>query len=328
MTTWRGTPFRALLAEKEEDRFTEFLAHLLQDEAVLQSFLSRLCSLPLKDLGTVEVRTQVLLADGRPDLVIHGPRAFLVFEAKVGSWFHEGQLDDYTEAIAKWTSANPSGIARLYTLIPALRAEDAATSQTPVRANGHARAIQWEEVASLFSEIAAGTADPRLRLFLLEFSGLVVDRFGEVQRPFTAEEAALVHDRLAGGTMVRCLEIVQHTRQVLAQDSHNKLTHQAAMGWQGFGLKRGDRAWWFGYWPAAWAGGSGSALVLHLRAFLQQTRPPIPEDLPQPIWISTNVGHVVPLPVSAGVELGTLAETHASTIAAYALRVPSSGIEE
>jgi len=69
--SWEGRPAMALLSGKEEDRFTSYLCELLKSREVLAGFLSKLCGVAPNDLGTaVEVRTQVTVPGGRPDLVI------------------------------------------------------------------------------------------------------------------------------------------------------------------------------------------------------------------------------------------------------------------
>lgn len=91
---WSGSPVLAILAGKEEDRFTEFLVHLLQSPEVLRPFLKEVCELEVTnaELTSLRVRTQVTVVGGRPDIAIQSPDFYFLFEAKVGSWLHNEQL--------------------------------------------------------------------------------------------------------------------------------------------------------------------------------------------------------------------------------------------
>src|SRR5438067_1625071 len=108
MTPWQGKPFLAVLAAKEEDRFTEYLSQILQAPEALRRFLSEVCGLAIRADEELSVRTQLRLTGGTPDLRIRGSTTYLLFEAKVGSWLHKDQLIPYARDIQDWmgTHAN------------------------------------------------------------------------------------------------------------------------------------------------------------------------------------------------------------------------------
>ena len=55
---WVGRPALSILANKEEDRFTEFLFHLLRSNRVLHIFLKTFFDLEVKDNQNLVAKTQ------------------------------------------------------------------------------------------------------------------------------------------------------------------------------------------------------------------------------------------------------------------------------
>ncbi len=125
-------PAQALLGGNEEDRFTEFLARLLREKELASRFLRELCDLDPKR-GRPEVGTQVVVQDGRPDLVITGPGYLVIVEAKMASWLHHSQLKPYAEFIEQRREADGKLDARLALFGPAARPYDNSRGHQEVR---------------------------------------------------------------------------------------------------------------------------------------------------------------------------------------------------
>ncbi|MGH7178410.1 MAG: hypothetical protein ACREJC_13610, partial [Tepidisphaeraceae bacterium] len=75
MNEWIGKPAQALLAAKEEDRFTAYLAELLKADKLLDPFLNELCgvSADVHARSRAKIANQVVVTNGRPDLIITLP---------------------------------------------------------------------------------------------------------------------------------------------------------------------------------------------------------------------------------------------------------------
>lgn len=332
MPEWTGRPHTALLLGQEEDRFTAYLAELLRDERFREDFLRRLCGVDVTAAEVPSVRTQVVVPDGRPDLVLSGPRHHLVFEAKVGSWLHGSQLSAYARMLAAWQRERPDGVGRLYLLTPAGVAE-AQRGQgvrelagAGVELEGGVTAVSWQSVAALCKE-AAPRAGARLGVHLEAFAELVEERLGAVTEPFTAEEVALLDDPTVPLVLERLLHVVNLTKEVLAADADLRLSSSSGMGSHGYIVRHGELAWWFGLWYPRWAAGLGAPLGLTLPGATAHVALQLPEGLRSPVQVRRREGleQAVPLPVVSGVRLGELAARHAETVRRYCTEVPESG---
>ena len=328
--TWTGKPYLALLASKEEDRFTEYLCHLLQSDDVCRAFLEQLCDVEPPE-GPLHVATQVTVEGGRPDLAIRGEELYVLFEAKVASLLHESQLKPYAADLSRWKDEHPNGQAALFLLCPARVAGGQQREGGASLADGEIElpVITWERVADLCSRIAADVSDKRLAVHLEEFSLLVDNRIGTLARPFTAEEMAILDDPLAPQLLARLRSLVQLVRDSLLREEGDAFTVSTSTGiaFDGYTLKRDGRWWWFGFWPGAWLS-VGSPLVFQTPGFRDRVPPHLPNGLVAPIAYSspTSNGHAVPLSLRADVELEQLAEEYAAVIRRYCHDVPGSGV--
>lgn len=340
MSTWRGKPYLALLAHKEEDRFTEYLCQLLQSEEVLIPFLRDLCTVETPVISSkLSVKTQVTVAGGRPDLTIRGDNIYLLFEAKVASWLHDNQVIPYVKALLSWKEKHPEAVTNLYLVSPARSGVDMLeigrsflTSIEPISLEIHL--ITWESIASLFNTISQSSkvSDPRLVFYLNEFVELVTHRLGEAERPYTAEEVKLLYDTSVGRIIMRASTIVQKTGRTLFRNATDQFDIKDSTGpdFDGYNIRSTNRKWWFGVWISVWANLGEGPIFLQLPGFSGRALPDIPSELPGPMEYkaATSTGFVVPLRIRAQIQLDQLAEEHANIIRRYYLEFPESGFLE
>ncbi len=336
---WTGQPVLALLAGKVEDRFTEFLVHLLQAPDVLRVFMKELCDIKISDteLSTLSAKTQLTVQGGRPDLAIQGPVRYCLFEAKVDAWLHEGQLIPYADELQKWRSVHPEGTAHLFLLAPSYSAR--GLLQTAHAQLGHAtmttlgvRVLVWEKVAEVLGRISEHATSPRLQIYLQDFRALVTYYMGEMTPPFNEEEILLLRNPLVARAMLNARSLVGRIASVIQEKYGGvmEVTSDRATGprWDGRNLNAVNRWWWFGFWPDAWASAGGSALFLQLPGFREQDGEQLPSSLTRPLQYRTShneTGWVVPLELRENVELAELAAEHAATIHAWVKEFPASG---
>jgi len=330
---WNGRIARALLAGKEEDRFTIFLGELLKSSVVLRAFLQDVCAIPspVRSVEELRVATQVQVPDGRPDLVITGPDLFLVFEAKVAAWLHKDQLVSYAKAQATWKSGRREGTARLFVIAP-LSGLAGLTATSRVQLGSDVPpdlfgAVSWEAIAGLFKKIHVSIRNEELRSALLLFVQVVEARLGEMAEPLSGEEERVLADPLTGRVISRALEILQRAAsKVASRETGIKQTVAAGMAWQGYTLRYGDRWWWLGLWPAVWKQTGLSCLFLQTPGIKPTDVAFWSSALPKPMPYKTDhEGMVVPLLLPAGVDFDLLATGMADTVVAYIVDHPASG---
>jgi hypothetical protein len=135
---------------QDENFLTEALAHLLQhllDEEpeaavrLLESLTAGFFRLRPADARQVELRTQIILAEGTPDLEIRTTRQLAFVEVKSESAVDEGQLGRYRRLLAG--SGIPSTALILLTRYPANLREGGERPDTFVR---------WYQVAEWLDE--------------------------------------------------------------------------------------------------------------------------------------------------------------------------------
>ena len=258
-------PIFAMLSDKEEDRFTELLAHLLRNAFVLRQFLSELCRIETVN-GDLLVRTQVLVDSGRPDLCVSGPGVQILFEAKVGSWLHQDQVRPYAEYLAAWSREHPEGIARLFLIVPApdAKAEASLAKEQSGGLIADPQVIAWEEIGALFKVIAP-RAPTRIGVYLEDFEALVSKRLGDSLRPFTAEEVEMSRDHLVGRFLALCSRYVTEVAEVLGDRYELSTAGGKTDLYMGVNLQANGEAhgtYWFGIWPGPWGKFGKSPLFL------------------------------------------------------------------
>ncbi|MEP6651971.1 MAG: PD-(D/E)XK nuclease family protein [Myxococcales bacterium] len=330
---WTGRVARALLAGKEEDRFTAFLEQLLKSELVLAAFLKEVCGIPSVafSTGDLTVATQVQIPNGRPDLVITGPNIFLVFEAKVSAWLHKDQLVSYAQAQSKWRVARPEGIAKLFIVAPQSGLVGlTATSRDQIGAIATPEffaAVSWEAIAGLFKTVQAGIRNEELRTSLLLFVQLVETRLGEMSEPFSGEEERLLADPLTGRSIGRVLEVLQRVSGKLSsREPRIKQTAASGMTWQGYTLRYDERWWWLGLWPPVWRQTGVSPLILQTPGIKPTEVAFWDSELPKPVPYKTDhEGMAVPLPMAAGEDFDLVATGIVNIVVAYIVNRPTSG---
>lgn len=185
--------------------------------------------------------------------------------------------------------------------------------------------VTWEEVGSLCTRLATQVSDQRLSIHLGTFAELIAQRIGEMERPFTLEEAALLADPLVARAIVRARSVVDKTKERLelqgykAEDDYGTLLH-------GYYLSRGGNTWWYGVWIEAWTLVGETPIFLELRGWPEGAPGAILESLPQPENVETDKKScVVPLGIREQVDLYDLAKEHAAIIDEFCQLYPESG---
>lgn len=323
-----------MLADKEEDRFTQLLCELLRSEAVMEGFLEGCGLAPPGGASALHPSTQVTVPDGRLDLSIHGPGTYLLFEAKVSSWLHDGQLVPYAKDLLAWAGKNPGGLSRMILLAPAATLiEIKAAAEAQLQGTGYSEelhCVSWEQIARLCSSLKDAVEPPELRVHLATFAALVERRLGRAQEPFASEEIALLANPLTGRAMNRAAVVLRKVIESLQRGGPGfnvDTTEACGLSWQGRNLYLNKRWWWMGLWPSVWATVGGSPLLLQLPGMTDAMRATIPKHLPQPVKGHTTNGEVfvVPLPLSPAMPLDELAQALASIVRDYLVQVPDSG---
>jgi hypothetical protein len=272
----------------------------------------------------------VHIPGGRPDLVISGPRRLFVFEAKVESWLHEGQLASYAALLAERKVADPNIDARLFLIAPHSRQaalEDAASEQ--VRGvEGAAiepKCIAWEAIAEMCAERADHHGGDRLGVYLSDFAELLRRRVGDLPRAFTDREVEWLRDPLAARAIVKTRELLDAVKEMLVTESGQAIEARPAngRGWIGYDLKTAtmaiDRPWWIGLWFDVWANVGGTPLFLHLTDRDVRDEVPGPAGIPMhiPYVAPTSTGRVVPLTIRSDIELPVATNELAGIVLAY-----------
>lgn len=329
---WSGKPSLALLADKEEDRFTVLLAELLRSRLVLEAFLG-LCEIdPQESVSALAVRNQVTVTDGRPDLVIYAPRTYLLFEAKVGSWLHEGQAEAYIDALMAWSRTTPGGLARLTLIAPQhacerLRAEaNAYAAQVGAPAVHH---VSWEAIAGRFATVALDGAAPPLKAHLEMFADVVSVRLGQPKRPFTAEEVGLLGDvqvALAYHRVWRaCVELIARLKS--SKELELKITASSSAQWQGYTLRSNGRWWWLGLWPEVWAQIGITPFVLQIPGLDGYPPRRVSPDVPETVVYrySGRSRMVIPMELVASESPEAMSDRHFKIVRTAIVGCPETG---
>ncbi|WP_395843694.1 hypothetical protein [Archangium violaceum] len=335
--TWTGQPILSLLGGKEEDRFTEFLVHLLQAPEVLRAFMGEVCGIEVSDseLVSLKTRMQVTVPGGRPDIAIQGLARYCLFEAKVSSWLHDEQLPSYFQELQKWKSDHPEGQAHLFLIAPSQSSRgllQTALQQLNQEAvtTVDIGVLDWEKIADVLARASEQVSAPRLRVYLQDFKELVVCRMGEGGRPFTREEALLLGDPLVARALLRARRLVGPIVANLEGLHGGELKYRRRAGpeWDGYELRMEDRWWWLGFWPDAWATAGESALFLQLPGFREQDFGRLPSNLMQPLrYLAPNkvTWWLIPLLLREQIELEVLVAEHASMVSDWLKGFPDSG---
>jgi len=326
MDKWIGKPFLALLANKEEDRFTEYLCELLKARPVLIRFLSEVCGFLLPRGEDLTVKTRISFDSGIPDLVVESETVRLVFEAKVASLPHDDQLVRYAKDLQEWAHGAPGRQARLFLLAPQsalstinaqLALADAGVNDVPFAP------VSWQGVATTFHALANSTEDRRLAAHLANFAELVTWRMEEANRPLTADEVQLLQDPLIGVALCLAFRTATATSELLKSDP---LLGGSVQFWgpksKSDGLVSGWNVrdvFWFGVWIDAWAKLGRSPIVLDVSKTPSFDRLGIPADVPKPesARLSQVDYQLVSLPLRAGIDPAEIATQHAKIIKWY-----------
>lgn len=336
MTDWTGRPLLSLLADKEEDRLTEFLLHLLQSPEVRRAFVEGLADVRLSDatLASLQVRAQVPVPGGRPDLTLTGGSTYILVEAKVGAWLHEDQLVPYAKALLDWRLAHPDGTLALVLLAPARSGRGLSeAAHTMLESLGFPRdalhLVTWEDVARLCRTLAPGATPPRLQVHLEDFAGLIEHRLDASPRALTQEEVGLLADPTVGTALVQVRYLADEAVKGLERALGPTLQVTAASGgsYLGYTLRWQGRWWWFGLWLNAWAKTGTSPLVLqlpglHLEAFealTGATASPRAQASPD------GNGLVLPLPLRSQIAPSHQVELLVAALTSWLRERPESG---
>jgi hypothetical protein len=273
MDFWQGIPARALLRDKLEDRFTEYLAQLLLAEQFLAPFAETFCN--IRDRAAGRVETWCSVPGGYPDLILRFEDTLLLFEAKVDSCLHQQQLVPYANHLSSWAALDQSRRACLFTLTRAAAKESCLeTARAQLRdANVDGielRAISWEEIAALCRAVAtAPTIEGRLRAHLEDFARLVSMSTGKPIEGFTESEVRVLEDRSTGAAFYRAWQLLDaiitalpaHTSVAIGSFNSSSISSNS---YYGYGLD--DNRFWFGFWPAAWSEVGESPLFLSIES--------------------------------------------------------------
>lgn len=238
-------PLHAMLWGKEEDRFTEFLASVLQVAGLERAFLENFCRLGrLPSAGVVEVKTQYAVEEGRPDLLIElsGPtRAVTVLvEVKVDSWLHPKQLPPYKRWLDDYCRKQGRE-GRLLVLGPS-RNEKGLQTTAALQVGGRSvSTVSWEEVAYFLARSAAGRLSASTKTYLVDFADLVRSRMGGSAVPTRRNEAQALTRSAAKGLK----NAAAHLRPLaeILEDRGYRITASVASGYDGFNL-RSRKRWW------------------------------------------------------------------------------------
>jgi hypothetical protein len=320
-------PVQALLAGKEEDRFTEFLARLLRENDLASRFLRELCGYEPKR-GRPVVRTQVIVEEGRPDLVITGPDFLVVVEAKMASWLHESQLKPYSDYIAQKKKDSASLDTRLVLLGPAAARDGMEAEGRRQVGDALSAVLSWEDVAKFCRTQAEAIPGTRTAFYLDDFASLIEYRIGELARPLTEEECELLRDPLVARTVNAARLAVEALVAVLSRRNGvelGKLT--GSWGYEGCSVRFKQRSWWLGFWPAAWPLVGSSPVMLQLTGLDEHAHPPMIDGAGQVVHFSSGSqqGWVVPLVMHPHRDPAELAHEHANIVLAWLTKAPETG---
>lgn len=202
MQVWTGIPARALLRDKLEDRYTEYLAQLLIARPFARQFARHFCKLDSEEIPRVQ--TWCAMPGGCPDLVLRFDRSLFLFEAKVDSWLHPAQVVPYARYLADWLNGDRNRSGSLFTLSrmsarSALLAESKGQLASAGLAHVAHDAITWEDVAKVAAEVLSDrTKDSRLEAHLEDFINLVRVSIGRPIEGFSMPNVSVLRDRATG----------------------------------------------------------------------------------------------------------------------------------
>ncbi|GEJ56659.1 hypothetical protein [Anaeromyxobacter diazotrophicus] len=321
-------PLHALLAENEEDRFTEALSHLLRHGNLAERFL-----LEFADVKTsgVAVQTQLVVLNGRPDVVFTAPSVTVVLEAKLASWLHDDQLLPYVEWLDRYATANGTDSILLLLGPRCSLAAMHRDAKAQVGNRCSPKCVTWEQVAAFCEAESASRAGSDLGTYLRDFARLIEHRLGPAPRPFTAAEEALLRDGTAALAFAGALRATQALHDALARDSsiHVGGFNSSTLGYEGFQITKAKRWWWAGLWLEAWPAAVASPLILQLPGLSKHSSVVPPKGLPVPVCFqvpgATTGWMVSPLPLLAGVDPEQLANAHADQVLHWIRDQPASG---
>jgi hypothetical protein len=327
VSRFQGSPYLAILSGKEEDRFTYFLRELLLAPKVLERFLTKFCGLPANAAATAHADLQVTVDGGRPDLAVRTDDLYLLFEAKVDSWLHKDQLVPYATACANWAQGHSAGVCRLYVIASQRNVEQqVATGRADLAAANlsawNPAGIAWEQIAIEFAALAKDveTQDPKLALHLDGFAGLVLYKFGELERPFTREETGLLQEATVPGVLSVAIRLMDKTRDALLALGFD-IAVSNGRNFFGYNINRAGKNWWYGIWVDAWQQVGQSPLFLQFPDLAAKPPPTLPPDLEPLIAAKLDPArlayYIVPLPLRPDVEMSRLADEHAALINRY-----------
>ena len=340
MEDWTGKPYLALLADKEEDRFTEFLGHLLRSKELLKYFIHNICELTsIQDFDELRIQTQLIVEEGRPDLVISNDSTYLVFESKVGSAPETTQLKRYMAHIQKWNETHAEGITKLFLIAPLANIDffiEEANKQIIANLVGHYEelvGISWEMIAKSFYGFKDNISNNTLKVHLEEFYELVNYRLGTLDRPFTQEEINIYEDNLTAQAILRGRELVEKIRLKLIPEFRiqNNGGFSAAkslsygIGFEGYYFTYENRKWWFGVWIDVWAEIGVSPVVLQLLGKRKENSMSLSSNFPRPMFSRRGNGYFIPYKITAGEELDSIAKTITCQITEYCKKNVNTG---
>jgi hypothetical protein len=329
MKDWKGKPFLALLAGKEEDRFTAFLCELLKAPFVLREFLEQVCNIDVAEPEKFIVATQVVVEGSRPDIVIKSDSALYIFEAKVSSWLHEGQLEQY----AGYLLGQAKSIQNycLFMICPENSMTSAEKDGEELKIDkNHYKVISWEGIRRLFDSIEPAIGDPNLSIHLSAFSDLVKQRFGESLKSYTSEQIHLLSDSQAGLVLYTVFTAMKLLCETLLNFTNNEAEISTSPGieYGGYWIRYKGRKWWFGVWPEVWKNLGQSPLFFQLTGRIDEQLNLHDDSVPMPhitTLSSKQVATVVPLTFSSDVQLSEIVKDFANTIIYYCKNHPESG---
>jgi hypothetical protein len=309
-------PIISILAANEEDRFTSYLAALLEDPIVLNQFLdlSPKTRIPEAEFASLRTQMQVQFEGGRPDLVISGDHTLFVYEAKVGSWIHGNQLAEYARHLRSWRAANPKSNAALMLVSPSSQLSALVSEAKSVAGKIKVDGISWEQISDLASTVARKVPSDRMRIYLEDFAELIEYRLGEVGRPFTAEELSILGDRQLATALYRAFDLLPDVVSNLKGRFGNRLKTVKSNGAQftGYDLHFGGQRYWFGIWVYTWAKVGGYPVCVQIRHHVHNDV--IWPDGFLPHTSKRWAGTIVPLTLTADQERDELVSSLASQV--------------
>lgn len=307
-------PARALLARNEEDRFTEYLYHLLLGwDDVLSEFLA-LCGQTGIVSNAVEIMLRNYFAGAYPDLAIQGADFYFIFEAKLMSGLAPNQVVPYARSLLNWQQQNPNGRIALFIIGTRKSVQGLVDeAQRQLTNNGMTgvpvQRLAWDEIADRLRGLSQQTQDKQLAVYIQDFADVVFTRLGEPERPFTPEEVQLLSDDQVGMAIQRVWFLADKLIEKVKPGLQFPLEYRRTAGpfWVGFNLWNQQKGLgWLGVWVDAWAEIGKTPLFYQLpdavRPYLQEIEDEATK-LGYPGVDQFDKSHnwmVVPLPINSG----------------------------